>query len=660
MFYIKYELYEYFLKDDNILIINSIDIEKEVNVLLSQDDDMLSIKKYLDNIWSSIIDSLLDQGSQFFAITINSIGFSYNTNNESDISMVEIEKKRIKNYLYNLYPSTNFFFIVSEPTSTNMLHFHAIISIRNFIDYNYILKKAILIKLLNYKYFDYGHSPSITNFDVKVQSLNFFKDIKNWVMYLHKNISMWKYKGLLSFLSIQEYNFIFNWYPCLSDIYLYMIDNYSISSGGSSVMDIDFLDENLLRDYEKRFNHVRIFCNNIPENYIKNLSLIRTINGIRLTYNKIDQRTLINLLQYYLIFNEYYIYNDNIYVKIKESKISYKIVGGLKDVLYEKFYENVVKYYINNFENYFKGFDFSYLMDSYFIKSKNIIECIKDISTQRIKPDFGLIEFTDGVYSIKYDRFFSNKINYNFSSSIHTIKYYNKSYNWVRQNKPTNWIDGLKNALGINTSELINDDYIRLCLHIINPIHKDIFNKKSTLFIHGVSNTGKTTLVSNVLSEYFGPENIGSIISSRNFKWQDLVGKVLGIIDEGRYNASMSSDLLKITGQENIIVEKKYSKEHIIIKPIPLIILTNILFEDKDMSIDEALKNRLYTIEFIHTISKENLNNSNEFKKRLKDEEANIIVYCNKLLFKTKNTSFKKIGNTITNVKMLKLLEFRE
>jgi hypothetical protein len=122
----------------------------------------------------------------------------------------------------------------------------------------------------------------------------------------------------------------------------------------------------------------------------------------------------------------------------------------------------------------------------------------------------------------------------------------------------------------------------------------------------------------------------------------------------------MSSDLLKITGQENIIVEKKYSKEHIIIKPIPLIILTNILFEDRDMSIDKALKNRLYTIEFIHTISKENLNNSNEFKNKLKDEEPNIIVYCNKLLFKTKNTSFKKVGNKITNVKMLKLLEFRE
>jgi hypothetical protein len=30
------------------------------------------------------------------------------------------------------------------------------------------------------------------------------------------------------------------------------------------------------------------------------------------------------------------------------------------------------------------------------------------------KVNFGLIEFTDGIYSIKYDRFFSNKNNYHY------------------------------------------------------------------------------------------------------------------------------------------------------------------------------------------------------------------------------------------------------
>ena len=119
----------------------------------------------------------------------------------------------------------------------------------------------------------------------------------------------------------------------------------------------------------------------------------------------------------------------------------------------------------------------------------------------------------------------------------------------------------------------------------------------------------------------------------------------------------MSSDLLKITGQEKIIVEKKYSKEHITIDPIPLIILSNRLFEDKNISIDEALKNRLYIIEFINTISKENLNNSKLFKDKLKNEESNIIIYCNKLLFKLKEGDLKTIGDRISNKVVLKLIE---
>jgi hypothetical protein len=245
---------------------------------------------------------------------------------------------------------------------------------------------------------------------------------------------------------------------------------------------------------------------------------LKNFIGIKIVNNKIDYTTLISLLQYYLILNDYYIYNDNIYKKIKESKISYKCVGSLTDVLYNKFQENVVFYYITNFELYFKGFDFNYLLNNYFIKSKTIIESLKDISSQRIEPDFGLIEFTDGVYSIKYDRFFCNKNNYIFNKQISTIKYYNKSYQRIRKNKPKNWICSLKNALGIFNKEMSNEDYIRLCLHIINPIHKNIFDKQATLFIHGQSNTGKTTLIANILSEYYGSDNIGSIISAKNFK----------------------------------------------------------------------------------------------------------------------------------------------
>ena len=99
-----------------------------------------------------------------------------------------------------------------------------------------------------------------------------------------------------------------------------------------------------------------------------------------------------------------------------------------------------------------------------------------------------------------------------------TIKHYNKSYSRTRRIKPINWINGIKNALDITNSEIVNEDYVRICLHIINPIHNNIFDKKASLFVYGPSNTGKTSLIVNILNDYFGCDNIGYIINSKNFK----------------------------------------------------------------------------------------------------------------------------------------------
>ena len=232
----------------------------------------------------------------------------------------------------------------------------------------------------------------MNDFDTKVESLNYFKDIKNWAMYMYKDMYEWRLPSRI-----------------------YILPNYHDEILMKYLGNVTF--------YYLQINCEFILIKNENNKYLNNF------HGVKITNNKIDQTTLIDILQYYLILNEYYIYNDNIYVKIKGSKISYKLIGGIKEVLYDKFQENVVLYFIKNFETYFNGFDFSYLIKNYFIKIKNIIESIKDISTQRIEPDFGLIEFTDGVYSIKYDRFFSNKDNYDFNNKISTIKYYDKSYN---------------------------------------------------------------------------------------------------------------------------------------------------------------------------------------------------------------------------------------
>jgi hypothetical protein len=169
-----------------------------------------------------------------------------------------------------------------------------------------------------------------------------------------------------------------------------------------------------------------------------NSSTVNNLCGIKLSFNKINQGTLINILQYYLILNNYFIYKNEIYVKIKNTKISYKLLGPIKEILYDNFQENVIKFFLLNYENYFKGFDFNFLVKTYFINSKNIIESIKDISTQKINPDFSLMEFIDGIYSIKYDRFFPNRDDLFFNNNISTIKFYEKRYSWVRRSKPEN------------------------------------------------------------------------------------------------------------------------------------------------------------------------------------------------------------------------------
>ena len=105
------------------------------------------------------------------------MGIDYDNHNfDLNNNIIETEKINIKNYLYSLFPTTTWFFIVSEKTKNNMLHFHAIIAIRNFIDYNYIIRNNLLNALIDFGFFN---NSFISVFDFKVTSLNYFKDIKN-------------------------------------------------------------------------------------------------------------------------------------------------------------------------------------------------------------------------------------------------------------------------------------------------------------------------------------------------------------------------------------------------------------------------------------------------------------------------------------------------
>ena len=166
--------------------------------------------------------------------------------------------------------------------------------------------------------------------------------------------------------------------------------------------------------------------------------------------------------------------------------------------------------------------------------------------------------------------------------------------------------------------------------------------KNNFLYIHGKTNTGKSTYLTKVLTRYFGSENVGTIVNSTNFKFQDLKDKLLVVMDEFKYLSNNSGDFLKLLGGEPLLTTQKYNKDHITINKLMGLILSNCVIVEKNESINKALFERLYVIEFLFNIN----TNSVNINKSLKDEEANIIIFCNKLYFSYFNKKQKRFKKT--------------
>ena len=566
-------------------------------------------KRELFYCWDLFLNWSLELGNQHFAITINCPQENfYKYQNIYDIS---IKDKNIKQYtslfdkfldpLINYPKLTTWFFIISEENKNGYIHFHGVLAIRNIVDCYTPIKNNIMNYLKNQML---AGDILIKELDIKIDILYTFLDVKKWITYIHKNFLNSQFNPMMyiieKYKNFSEKIFI-NIYDTLNNIIPWILQTNL---------------NNLLR-----FNEISLdlYIYNIKKSEYDNVVGIKTVD------KKITQETILCLILYFIQMKCFFLNKNNIYEKIENTQISYKLVGSIENILYDNFQENIITFFKKNFHCHFNGFDFFNLIKQHKIKNKKNIEVIKDISTAKIEFDFSLMEFTDGIYSIKYNKFIPKKQQIeNFKKF--TLKYYNKSYNRIRQNKPQNWIGGICKALDVKSENELecNEGFLKI-IKAFGLIFQDEKIKKSTLFIYGPSNSGKTTLITEPITNFLGLENIGTIVSTTNFKWQGLFEKVLGIIEEGRYNQSMSSDLLKISGQENIIVEKKYSKEHIEIKPIPLIIISNVLFEDKNENINKALKNRMLVVEFIYTL--EQTDCDNKIKEKIKNEESNIMIY---------------------------------
>lgn len=490
-------------------------------------------------------------------------------------------------------------FTILEENEKGYAHIHGIIAIRNLIDYNKNVKNNILDEFKK-KY---------SFCDILMKDLNTFNSIKGWVRYLHSD-TKWIFRP--------------NWYilekyvSYANSIFVKpYVNQYNITN--SKFEDLD----EILKDNMNVFNCV---CLSIEPYSGFKLELKSNFVGIRLNKNLLSEELIIDLIGNYMYLNELYINNNNVYKKIEESIISYINIGTIKELFFDELQNNIIKFYSNKFPIHFDGFDFYFLLKSFKEKMEQNILKIKSITNNKITFNFHIMEFSDGVYDVRNNLFIKRKNIFNIGFNIYTIKYYNASYDWIRKRKPTNWIKGLKNALGQDNVK----DFLVLCLFIANifqAVNED--NKRNYLYLYGPSNTGKTTYSSKVITRYFGRENIGSIVNDSNFKFQDINNKLFVILEEFRYEKQLSHDFLKLLGGEKLLASKKYAKEHIEIENLKGLIVSNNQIDEKNEEIRKALFNRLFIINFLNKID----NNIVNINETLEKEEANIILFCNKLFF---------------------------
>ena len=579
--------------------------------------------KHLYIYMDEIINKSLNEGNIHFFITINF---------QEDIKSNIILKKKIKELekLLNEIELISWYNIISELNKNENQHLHGILAVKSLLGYNNVLENNIKFFLIN----NY-------EIDIKLNTCWNFLDIKKSWRYLYKEYE--KKKGIE-----KENKKIKKLDPIFEEI-----DTLNLKKLKKKII--------ILKCDTKQiefFSNIKKFIeieemNNFNFNFL---------SGVKIVEKDYTERQILFLWEYFLSINNMVIYKNTIYIKIENSMISYKEFYKI-DFLYDNF-TDIIYFFKKNFKFQFENFDELNFITKFLKNKEDKIVRLKEFSKRKVNFNFNVLEFKDGIYSILQNKFIrKNKFEKNNNIKLEellkekgsvTIKYYNNSYENLKE--PVLWLEGIEKVLGLKKRSdsfsdkiaacLKKDDIKWLLIYIAYIFHHSTneLNKQNTLYIWGPSNTGKTTLIVNLFINYFGKENIGLISNNKNFEYQHIIGKNLLIFDEFDIEKTNIDSFKKLISKELILGEKK-GKEPELINPTPILISSNYNLDNKLNLNDnrQAILNRLKTINFKEKFREnemdENINN------KLKNEEAKIIIYCNKIYFNL----IKKGKRTRTN-----------
>jgi hypothetical protein len=550
---------------------------KSINEYITENKkDKKKVERFeLNHYLDKTIENFSNIGNLNYYITINfKNNINKNINNYDNLlkykseELICIVNSRLEMWTY--------LSINCEENEDGDFHFHCMLGLRSIIGFNEDIGVNIKNVLRDYYEVD----------SYIVES----KDIVKVKINIH-----YCYKDVFKFHNFCSFFFISNWQDCCSDlldIFLYL--NLNITIRGYS--------QNSILD---------------------NLQGVKIANKIEKDDNK---NIILNMWNYYLTLNNYYIYNNCIFEKVENYEISYKKKYKIS-FLYENIHE-VISFFINLLPTQFVNYNFYEITSKYIMYNEQLIQTLKLVTTNKIKPNFNLLEFKDGIYNMKLNKFIPKKIfkKLNPSPIINTIKFYNRTYKHLAP--PKNWLNIVYKTLEDS------DEAKSLFLFFANIFHHNnkFFKKKKVLFIVGKNNTLKTTLIVKPLINFFGEENVGIIISdlNSNFQLQDVCDKIIVVIDEYKHNDKIEGFLLKWFEGSDIKSEQRF-KIFEILDNKPTILVSNEYIKAEDSEIQNAFNNRIIKLLFKYKIKPDEIDDL--MIDEINNEEAAIMIHCNKVYF---------------------------
>lgn len=117
----------------------------------------------------------------------------------------------------------------------------------------------------------------------------------------------------------------------------------------------------------------------------------------------------------------------------------------------------------------------------------------------------------------------------------------------------------INNLINLEKNKNNLNNLISLLIYIAYVFHfsSNILNKKSTMYIWGLSNTVKTTLIIGLFINYFWKKNVGLLSNNKNFSYQDIIDKLVIILDEFDLSSIKIKDFKKNNKQRINIGKKK-------------------------------------------------------------------------------------------------------